>query len=102
MYNYARRGRGESGDTAPYAVQRELEDIAALIAVAGGSAHLFVSSGGMFALEAAAAGLQIERLAVYEVIASTIPHARRVILSGQGHVADSKIVASRLEQFFSG
>ena len=68
VYNYARRGRGESGDTAPYAVQRELEDIAALIAVAGGSAHLFgVSSGGMFALEAAAAGLQIERLAVYKV-----------------------------------
>jgi pimeloyl-ACP methyl ester carboxylesterase len=76
VYNYARRGRGESGDTAPYAVQRELEDIAALIAVAGGSAHLYgVSSGGMFALEAAAAGLRIERLAVYEVPYDTSDNA---------------------------
>ena len=68
VYNFARRGRGDSGDTQPYAVQREIEDIAALIEEAGGIAHLFgVSSGGMFALEAAAAGLAIGRIAVYEV-----------------------------------
>ena len=68
VYNFARRGRGESGDTRPYAVEREIDDIAAIIAEAGGSAHLFgVSSGGMFALEAAAAGLPVGRLAVYEV-----------------------------------
>jgi pimeloyl-ACP methyl ester carboxylesterase len=68
VYNYARRGRGASGDTPPYDVQREVEDIAALLTVAGRSAHLFgVSSGGMFAFEAAAAGLRINRLAVYEV-----------------------------------
>ena len=68
MYNFARRGRSDSGDTSPYAVQREIDDIAALIAEAGGSAHLFgASSGGMFALEAAAAGLPIGRVAVYEV-----------------------------------
>jgi pimeloyl-ACP methyl ester carboxylesterase len=69
IYNYARRGRGHSGDTPPpYAVEREIEDIAALIAAAGGSAHVYgVSSGGMFALEAAAAGLPIDKLAVYEV-----------------------------------
>jgi pimeloyl-ACP methyl ester carboxylesterase len=68
VYNYARRGRGESGDTKPYAVKRELEDIEALISQAGGSAHVYgVSSGGMFALEAAAAGLAIPRLAVYDV-----------------------------------
>jgi pimeloyl-ACP methyl ester carboxylesterase len=67
-YNYSRRGRGESGDAQPYAVEREIEDIAALIAEAGGSAHLYgVSSGGALALEAAAAGLAIDRLAVYEV-----------------------------------
>jgi pimeloyl-ACP methyl ester carboxylesterase len=67
VYNFARRGRGDSGDTRPYAVQREIEDIAALIAQAGGSASLFgASSGGMFALEAAAAGLAVERAAVYE------------------------------------
>jgi pimeloyl-ACP methyl ester carboxylesterase len=68
VLNYARRGRGDSGDTLPYAVQREIEDIAALIAEAGGSAHLYgVSSGGALALEAAAAGSAIDRLAVYEV-----------------------------------
>ncbi len=68
VINYARRGRGESGDTVPYAVEREIEDIQALIAEAGGSAHLYgVSSGGMFAFEAAAAGLSIDRIAVYEV-----------------------------------
>jgi pimeloyl-ACP methyl ester carboxylesterase len=68
VYNFARRGRGDSGDSSPYAVQREIDDIAAIIAEAGGSAHLFgASSGGMFALEAAAAGLPVGRVAVYEV-----------------------------------
>jgi pimeloyl-ACP methyl ester carboxylesterase len=68
VYNYARRGRGDSGDILPYAVEREIEDIEALIAEAGGSAHLYgVSSGGMFTLEAAATGLAIDRLAVYDV-----------------------------------
>ncbi|RZQ59643.1 alpha/beta fold hydrolase [Amycolatopsis suaedae] len=68
VYNYARRGRGDSGDTAPYAVEREIDDIAALIGEAGGSAHLFgASSGGALALEAAAAGLAVDRIAVYEV-----------------------------------
>jgi pimeloyl-ACP methyl ester carboxylesterase len=67
-YNYSRRGRGNSGDTLPYAVQREIEDIGALVAEAGGSAHLYgVSSGGALALEAAAAGIAIDKLAVYEV-----------------------------------
>jgi pimeloyl-ACP methyl ester carboxylesterase len=68
VYNYDRRGRGHSGDTAPYALDREIDDLDALIAEAGGSAHLFgASSGGALALEAAAAGLPIERIAVYEV-----------------------------------
>jgi pimeloyl-ACP methyl ester carboxylesterase len=67
-YNYNRRGRGESGDTLPYAVEREIEDIEALVAEAGGSAHVYgVSSGGALALEAAAAGIAIDKLAVYEV-----------------------------------
>jgi Alpha/beta hydrolase family len=68
VYNYARRGRGDSGDTRPYALEREIEDLQALIAEAGGSAHLYgVSSGGALAIEAAAAGLAVDRLAVYEV-----------------------------------
>jgi pimeloyl-ACP methyl ester carboxylesterase len=71
-YDYAEefewRGRGDSGDTPPYAVEREIEDLDALIAEAGGSAHVFgASSGGGLALEGAAAGLAIDRLAVYEV-----------------------------------
>jgi len=54
VINYDRRGRGDSGDTQPYAVQREVEDIEALIDHAGGTAHLFgASSGAALALEAA-------------------------------------------------
>jgi pimeloyl-ACP methyl ester carboxylesterase len=76
VFNYARRGRADSGDTQPYAVERELEDLEALIAEAGGSAHLYgVSSGAMFALEAAAAGLSIGRLGVYDVPYDTAPGA---------------------------
>ncbi|MEA2606519.1 MAG: hypothetical protein QOI00_1276 [Chloroflexota bacterium] len=66
-YNYDRRGRGDSGDTAPYAVQREIEDIEAVIALAGGHAHLFGSSSGAgLAFEAAAAGAPIDKLVLWE------------------------------------
>ena len=58
VYAYDRRGRGQSGDTPPYSPAREVEDIAALIEAAGGSASLLgLSSGGALALEAAASGL---------------------------------------------
>ncbi len=68
VYNYDRRGRGKSGDTLPYALQREIEDIDALISEAGGSAHLYgVSSGGALVLEAAAGLSGINKIAVYEV-----------------------------------
>ena len=68
VVNYDRRGRGDSGDSRPYAVARELEDLDALIAEAGAPAHLYgISSGGALALEATAAGLAVNRLAVYEV-----------------------------------
>lgn len=67
VYAYDRRGRGDSGDTPPYAVQREIEDLHALIAAAGGSALVYGhSSGAALALEAAARGLPIAKLAVYE------------------------------------
>ena len=67
VYNYDRRGRGESGDTQPYAVEREIEDIDALIEAAGGSAFVFGgSSGGVLILDAAAHGSKITKLAVYE------------------------------------
>jgi pimeloyl-ACP methyl ester carboxylesterase len=67
VLNYDRRGRGPSGDTPPYAVQREVEDIDAVIAAAGGSTHVYgTSSGAALALEAAASGLPITRLALWE------------------------------------
>src|ERR1700682_5625441 len=67
VYNYDRRGRGESGDNQPYDLQREIEDIDALIQVAGGSALLFGgSSGAVLASDAAAHGLSITKLALYE------------------------------------
>jgi len=72
VYTYDRRGRGESGDTAPYAVEREVEDIAALIDAAGGSAGVYgISSGAFLALEAASRlPDRVTRLAIYEPPAS--------------------------------
>ncbi|MDX6246412.1 MAG: hypothetical protein QOE76_4135 [Frankiales bacterium] len=67
VVNYDRRGRGTSSDTPPYAVEREIEDLAALIDVVGGSACLFgYSSGAVLCLRAAAHGLAITRLALYD------------------------------------
>ena len=67
VYTYDRRGRGQSGDTPPYAPAREVEDIAALITEAGGSASLLgLSSGGALALAAAAEGLPITNVVAYE------------------------------------
>jgi alpha-beta hydrolase superfamily lysophospholipase len=95
VYNYARRGRGESGDTPPYAVQREIEDLEALIAEAGGSAHLYgVSSGGALVLEAAAAGAPAGRLGVYEVpyiLDAAGPHWHRA----DGEEAAALVAAGR-------
>jgi len=65
--NYDRRGRGDSGDTLPYAIDREIEDIAALIAEAGGSAHLYGhSSGAGLVLRAVAAGLPVTKFVLHD------------------------------------
>ena len=67
VYNLDRRGRGDSTDTLPYAVAREIEDITAVIVAAGGSAHLYgSSSGAALAFEAAAAGAPVAKLAMWE------------------------------------
>jgi pimeloyl-ACP methyl ester carboxylesterase len=67
VYHYDRRGRGDSTDTQPYAIAREVEDLEALVADAGGEAYLFGhSSGAVLALDAVNAGLPVTRLAVYE------------------------------------
>src|SRR3954451_7902774 len=61
--HYDRRGRGDSGDTPPYAVDRELEDIDAVMSAAGGSAFLYgMSSGSVLALRAAATGRPVARV----------------------------------------
>ncbi|MFC5055207.1 alpha/beta fold hydrolase [Saccharothrix xinjiangensis] len=67
VFTYDRRGRGESGDTAPYAIAREVEDLAAVVEEAGGSAfaHGF-SSGAVLALHAAAAGVPLRALSLLE------------------------------------
>jgi pimeloyl-ACP methyl ester carboxylesterase len=66
-FAFDRRGRGGSGDTPPYAPEREVEDLRALVEAAGGSAGVYGhSSGAVLALEAAAARVGIDRLAVYE------------------------------------
>ena len=67
VYFYDRRGRGESGDTAPYAPEREYEDLAAVIGATGGNAFVTgFSSGGGLALRAAAHGVEMRALASYE------------------------------------
>lgn len=105
VVNYDRRGRGDSGDTAPYAVEREHEDLAAVIDVVGGSAMVVGSSGGaVLALQAAVAGVPITRLALWEpsyVVAGTRPHPgtdyreRLETLVSQGRAGDA------LEVFFT-
>jgi pimeloyl-ACP methyl ester carboxylesterase len=68
VYAYDRRGRGESGDTQPYAVEREIEDLEALLDAAGGSAFVYgTSSGAALAMVAAVKlGSKIKKLAMYE------------------------------------
>src|SRR3989441_12229406 len=96
VFAYDRRGRGESGDTAPYAVEREVEDIDALINEAGGSAFVFGhSSGAVLALEAARLlPTRITKLAVYEppfIIDDSrppapqdyVPHLMELVSSGR-------------------
>lgn len=67
VVTYDRRGRGSSGDNARYAIRREIEDLAAVAGRAGERVSVFgMLSGGALALEAQAAGLPIDMLAVYE------------------------------------
>jgi pimeloyl-ACP methyl ester carboxylesterase len=92
---YDRRGRGESGDTLPYAREREFEDLAALVAAAGGEAAVFgMSSGAVLAVEAATNGVPMSSLVMYEPpclldhdgpepIADYIETGRRVRRGGQ-------------------
>ncbi len=79
VINYDRRGRGESGDTQPYAPAREIEDIEALVDDGGGAAYLYgMSSGAALAMKAAMAlGSKVKKLAMYEAPYNDDPQARQ-------------------------
>ena len=78
VYAYDRRGRGDSGDTEPYAVEREIEDMDAMIDMAGGTAFLYGhSSGACLALDATVAlGDRVKKLAMYEAPYNDDPAAQ--------------------------
>jgi pimeloyl-ACP methyl ester carboxylesterase len=104
VFHYDRRGRGDSLDTHPYAVEREIEDLEALVNEAGGSAFEFgISSGGVLALDAAARGLALTKLVLYELpFNSGDEHARQAAehytrqlkaLLGEGRRGDAAALA---------
>ncbi len=109
VINFDRRGRGDSGDTQPYAVEREIEDITALIAAVGGSACVFAkSSGAALALEAANRSLPITKLALYEppfivddarkpIPADYVPRLGELASSGQRGDAVEYFMANAVE-----
>lgn len=67
VHDYDRRGRGGSGDTMPYSVEKEIDDLRALCEAAGGAPYVWAtSSGAALALEAAAAGVPMRMLAAHE------------------------------------
>ncbi|MFJ4691896.1 alpha/beta fold hydrolase [Streptomyces sp. NPDC088766] len=77
VYVYDRRGRGHSGDCPGYAVEREVEDLAAVIEEAGGQAVVFAgSTGANLALEAALAGVGVTKLALHEPYFRTLGHPK--------------------------
>jgi pimeloyl-ACP methyl ester carboxylesterase len=95
VFTYDRRGRGESGDTAPYTVEREIDDLDALVKEAGGSVDLYgISSGGALALEAVNAGLAVRRLALYE-LPFVVDGSRRIIPADYESTMDAHIAAGR-------
>jgi pimeloyl-ACP methyl ester carboxylesterase len=99
VVTYDRRGRNESGDTAPYSVEREIEDVEELIKEAGDSVYMVgFSSGAALAFRAAASGLAIKKLAMYEAPyimnmgghnppADTAEQLKQLIASGQRSAA---------------
>ena len=105
--NYDRRGRGDSGDTPPYAVDREIEDIAALIDKVGRPAHLYGhSSGASLVLHAVAAGLPVDRFVLHDPPyspddASSKEAARSFAQRIRGLLAENKR-AEAIETWFRG
>jgi pimeloyl-ACP methyl ester carboxylesterase len=88
VYNFDRRGRGQSGDTQPYSVEREVEDLAALIADAGEPVRVYGhSAGAALSLRAAAAGLDIAKLALADPPFGPHSHADQAARARQAEMA---------------
>ncbi len=97
VISYDRRGRGESGDTQPYAVESEVEDIEALINQVGGSAFVFgTSSGAALALEASIRlGAKIKKLAMYEPPYNSEPAGQQAFKEYRKHLAEALAAGRR-------
>jgi pimeloyl-ACP methyl ester carboxylesterase len=95
--SYDRRGRGDSSNSKPYALDREVEDIDALVQAAGGSAFLYgISSGACLALEAALKlGQKVGKLALYEPPYNSEPAARQQWQEYRKQLADSVAAGRR-------
>jgi pimeloyl-ACP methyl ester carboxylesterase len=103
VLNYDRRGRGASGDTQPYAVEREVEDLGALIREAGGAANVFgYSSGAILALDGAARGLNISKLALYDapfIVGDDIPRPPKDLAAQLARLVASRRRGESVELF---
>jgi pimeloyl-ACP methyl ester carboxylesterase len=105
VYTYDRRGRGDSGDTGPYSVELEVDDLDAVIAESGGKAFVLgVSAGAVLALDAAASGSAISKLAVYGA-PFIVDHSRPPVPSDYLARLNELLAANRrgdaLELFFA-
>jgi pimeloyl-ACP methyl ester carboxylesterase len=95
VFTYDRRGRGDSPATSPWQIDREVEDLAALITAAGGSSFVYgLSAGGVLALEAALRGLPMKRLALCEP-AIVLDATRVVTLKNLAHELSTAAAAGR-------
>jgi pimeloyl-ACP methyl ester carboxylesterase len=96
VFTYDRRGRGDSGDTTPYAVEREVEDVEALVNEAGGSAFVWgISSGAVLALEATSRLGGIKKLALYEAPFIVDDSRRPVSKDDWARIADAVAAGRR-------
>jgi pimeloyl-ACP methyl ester carboxylesterase len=103
VFHYDRRGRGDSGDTPPYQVAREIEDLDAVIQAAGGSAAVFgASSGAALALEAAARLRSITHVALYEapfIVDNTHPPLPPAFIAETRALIESNQRSAALKKF---
>ena len=105
VYHYDRRGLGGSTDTPPYAVEREIDDLAAIIDRAGESALLYAcSSGGLLALNAAASGLPIGKMALFEppIEIDEDRSAQAAFTAGLAELVATRPPADAVEYFLTG